>query len=123
MPPKKVDNNDDNEKESFRKFLTSLEEDPDLGSDGEKEEEEEESDDAEDAFLGQQDDDDNDDDDDHDDDDNDSLNEWMREEEEFIEDSEITQLLNASLEKRAKLRQEDSMNWKKTWKNLTITWF
>lgn len=88
MPPKKVDSIDDNEKESFRKFLTSLEEDPDLGSDEEKEEEEESDD--EDVFLEQQNDDDNDDNDDNDDDDNDSLNEWMREEEEFIEDSEIT---------------------------------
>ena len=91
MPPKKVNNSNLSEKESFQNFLTSLEEEPGLTSEEEEEEEE-------DALLEQEvedeDEDDEDDDELEDDDNNDdnvgSLDDWMQEDDKFIEDSEIT---------------------------------
>ncbi|KAI9249560.1 hypothetical protein BY458DRAFT_525585 [Sporodiniella umbellata] len=95
MPPKKPADTENNENESFQKFLTSLEEDSDPGSGAEEDDEDQ------DLLAGQDSDEDMED---EDDDDNDSLNEWMREEEDFIDDNEITQLLNSTLEKRAALK-------------------
>jgi hypothetical protein len=91
MPPKKANNINLSEKESFQNFLTSLEEEPGLTSEEEEEEDEEE----EEALLEQDEDEDDEDDDELEDDDNNDddigpLNEWMQEDDQFIEDSEIT---------------------------------
>ncbi|CEG70320.1 hypothetical protein RMATCC62417_06239 [Rhizopus microsporus] len=86
MPPKKALDADLEEKESFESFLTSLEQETDIVSEEEEEDEVEEE-----SLLDV-------------DNDDELIDELMSEEDELIDDSEITDLLNSSLKKRELLK-------------------